>query len=106
MIIAVLALLLLQQPRQPAVYTTLTDSVELPAGEYLRIVVDSQMSEETWSELLVRFGLGVVDGPSENGVATLSFDESASSAARDAAVSGLAANPHVRFVQALSVTGP
>lgn len=90
----------------PPVYTTLSDAEPLPPGDYLRVVVAMPVDAARWDELLDRYGLAVIDGPSERGVATLAFGDAASASGRNAVAADVELRPEIRYAQPFSVERP
>lgn len=101
-IAGLLLALVLPRGTTPA-YTTLTTEAALPPGDYLRVVVSTQMTGERLAGLLERHGLTLVDGPSARGVATLTFAAAVDADGRRQIVDALAEEEDLRFVQPLTV---
>lgn len=101
--------LLVALPRQEGTtprYATLTDDVSLPPGDYLRLVVSTAADSGDLDALLDRFGLSIVDGPSQRGVATVEFLRSVDRERQQEVVRALSEHPMLRFVQPLTVNQP
>lgn len=105
-VILVLFAVLLGQQSEPPQYTTLTNDTPLPPGHYLRLVVSTEPGAGDLAELLDRFDLTIVDGPSPRGVATVAFPEDVSREQQQAVVRTLSEHPMLRYVQALTVATP
>lgn len=101
-IAGLLAALVLPRGTTPA-YTTLTTKAALPPGDYLRVVVSTQMNDERFAGMLERHGLTLVDGPSARGVATLTFEAAVDADGRRQIAAALTDEEHLRFVQPLTV---
>ncbi len=88
--------LLWPQPDAPA-FTTLTNSQQLPAGEYVRVVFDPRSETQDHDVLLDRLQLTIVDGPSERGVATLRVNAAISDTQRNDLLAELLSDPDILF---------
>lgn len=84
-------------------YQTLTSDTSLPPGQYLRLVVDAATETGELAELLARFDLTIVDGPTERGVATAAFAKSAGRDERLEALQRLSEHPMLRYVQPVKI---
>lgn len=84
-------------------YQTLTSDTSLPPGHYLRLVVGTATETAELAELLARFNLTIVEGPSARGVATAAFPESADHEEQLEALRMLSGHPMLRFVQPVTV---
>lgn len=91
--------LFLQAQRSAPEFTTLTTPATLPPGHYVRVVFDPTFETTAVTSLLVEFELRAVAGPSERGVYTLQFAESAGSGEREAAIAALRNDNRVLFAQ-------
>ena len=87
-------------------YTTLTNDVSLPPGDYLRLVVSTAPESGDLDALLERYGLSIVDGPSQRGVATVAFPRSIDRVRQQEIIGALAEHPLLRYVQPLTVDAP
>ena len=105
-VILVLFVVLVGRESEPPQYTTLTDETPLPPGHYLRLVVSNEPGAGDLAELLDRFDLTIVDGPSPRGVATVAFPQEASREQQQAVVRTLSEHPMLRYVQPLTVGAP
>ena len=105
-VILVLFVVLLGRESDGPQYTTLMDETPLPPGHYLRLVVSTEPGAGDLAELLDRFDLTIVDGPSPRGVATVAFPREASREQQQAAVRALSEHPMLRYVQPLTVDSP
>lgn len=103
-IIGLLAVVFVPERPEPA-YTTLTTETNLPAGEYLRVVLAAPGDDERIASLLQRHGLTIVDGPSERGVATVGFAAETGPDRRREIAAALASEAALRFVQPVTI-GP
>jgi hypothetical protein len=105
-VILVLVAALLGQDSDPPQFTTLTDESPLPPGHYLRLVVSTEPGAGDLAELIERFDLTIVDGPSPRGVTTVAFPETTSREQQQAVVRALSEHPMLRYVQPLTVATP
>ena len=97
---------LLGQNDDPRQYTTLTTDIELPPGNYLRLVVATTPDAGDLTGVLARHALTIVDGPSDRGVATVAFPASTGPEERGEVMRMLAEEPMMRYVQPLTVPAP
>jgi len=95
----VFAVLWLRPQQTEPAFRTLTTVETLPAGHYLRVVLDPTTDAAGVSELLKTNGLTVAAGPSQRGVITLRFTDDASDDERDVAVSVLREDSRVLFAE-------
>jgi len=105
-VILVLFVVLLGRESDGPQYTTLMDETPLPPGHYLRLVVSMEPGAGDLAELLDRFDLTIVDGPSPRGVATVAFPQKVTSEQQQAVVRTLSEHPMLRYVQPLTVDTP
>jgi hypothetical protein len=105
-VIVVLFVVLLGRESDPPQYTTLMEETPLPPGHYLRLVVSTEPGAGDLAELLDRFDLTIVDGPSPRGVATVAFPQKVSREQQQAVVRTLSEHPMLRYVQPLTMDTP
>lgn len=98
LLIALVGLLLWPEPENPE-FTTLTRPNDLPDGLYIRLVFSPEIAQTELSDLLDRFELEVVEGPSTRGVYTLALADSMSVDDRDRLVTSLQADSSILFAQ-------
>ena len=80
-------------------FRTLTAPESLPAGHYVRVVLDPDLPPIELTALLERMDLKVIDGPSNRGVYTLQIPESLAEIERKDLLATLSAHPSVLFAQ-------
>lgn len=87
-------------PREPTPeFTTLSTVESLPAGHYLRVVFDPTLPEVDLSGIIDANGLSVAAGPSNRGVVTLRFAETALASEREATLQSMQNDDRVLFAQ-------
>lgn len=97
-LVAVAALWLQADTDEPQ-FRTLTTPDTLTAGNYLRVVFDPDLEPAAIDALLADAGLGVVAGPTERGVVTLRFADTAAEDDRSVVTEALRRDPRVLFLQ-------
>lgn len=100
LLVAIIGVLLQQQPEPQ--FRTMTTPQTLGEGHFLRVVIDPALDTATITELLAARQLTVIDGPSDRGVYTLRFADSASSARRSSITAELVADPRVLFAELIA----
>ena len=100
-ILLVLATVLLWPGPRHADFTTLAQPENLPDGQYVRAVFSPDLQRSEITTLLDKFGLLIVNGPSNRGVYTLGVSDSAKD--RDMLVSRLQDEPDVLFAQPVMI---
>ena len=98
-LLVVLATVLLWPQPDNAVFTTLTSTQDLSAGQYIRVVFDPDIGATELASMLDDPALTIVDGPSDRGVATLRITSPANDTELDSLLSDLLASPGVLFAQ-------
>lgn len=98
-LLIVLAVMLLLPASDDGQFGTLTDADELPEGHYLRVVFSPELQRSELSELLERFGLEVIDGPTSRGVYTLALPAGLSPNGRDELTAQLQRDSRILFAQ-------
>lgn len=97
-LLAVAALWLQAETEEPQ-FRTLTTAETLAAGNYLRVVFDPDIDPASIDVLVAGTGLAVVAGPTDRGVVTLRFADTAADDDRLAVTEALREDPRVLFLQ-------
>ena len=95
-LIALVTVLFWPEPRGGE-FTTLTQSQNLPEGQYLRVVFSPDLQQSQLTTLLDKHDLTIVDGPTVHGVYTLGVANT--SLYSDMLLSSLQGDPDVLFAQ-------
>jgi anti-sigma factor RsiW len=99
-LIVVVGVLLL--PREPdPVFGTLTTAEPLPAGHFVRVVFGPTVTDDEVSGLLSANGLTVFSGPTDRGVMTLQFADTASFDERTVITATLQSDGRILFAQSV-----
>ncbi len=98
-LLVVLGAALLWPDTRNAEFTTLTQSQELAAGHYVRVVFSPELTAADLQTLLDDLELTIVNGPTDRGVYTLATEDSMAVEQRDVALTKLSKNPGVIFAQ-------
>jgi len=97
----VFAVIWLRPEEIQPVYQTLTTAKTLPAGHYLRIVLDPRVELAGVSELLDANSLTVASGPSQRGVITLRFADDVATEQRNDIINKMREDARVLFAEAV-----
>ena len=100
-VLLVLASVLFWPEPEGAEFTTLTQTENLPAGHYVRVVFSPDLKQSQLTTLLDEFELTIVEGPSHRGVYTLAVSEAAEYS--DAMISTLQDDPNILFAQPVTI---
>lgn len=95
----VLAIIWLQPEEIQPEFRTLTTAETLPAGHYLRVVLDPRIEAAGVSELLDANNLTIASGPSRRGVITLRFADNVADEERNLVVNAIREDERVLFAE-------
>ncbi len=96
-ILVLLATALLWPGNETVEFTTLTQADSLPDGRYVRVVFIPDIQQSQIANLLDKFDVTIVEGPSNRGVYTLGVSDAAE--ANDGLVQSLQDEPNILFAQ-------
>lgn len=99
LVVVVAAGVLLLPREQEPLYTTLSNTEQLPAGQYLRVVFDPTLAPPEVDDILRANRLTVMAGPSARGVVTLRFADGVAQPERDATMARMQSDARVLFAQ-------
>jgi len=100
-IIVIIGVLYVTPEPDESIFTTLSESASLPAGDYIRAVFSPELGTQEMNSLLQKFELVAFDGPSERGVYTL-IHRGEDARDMEATALRLRQDERVLFVQALN----
>ena len=100
-VVVLLATVLLWPENEDVEFTTLTQADNLPDGRYIRVVFSPDLQHSQMTDLLDKFELTIVEGPSNRGVYTLSVSNAADT--EDVLAQTLQDNPNILFAQPIII---
>ena len=96
-VLIVLTTVLFWPEREGVEFRVLMQDVTIPDGSYVRVVFTPDLQQAQITNLLDKFDLTIVEGPSERGIYTLGFSDAAE--ANDGLVQSLQDDPNILFAQ-------